>query len=57
MATSKTYNPYDNVQSVVENAASILGYSHSDYEAVLYPERELKVSVPVRMDDGSVLKS
>ncbi len=54
MSTTKTYNPYDNVQSVVENAASILGYSHSDYEAVLYPERELKVSVPVRMDDGSV---
>ena len=51
---NKNYNPYDNVQSVVKNAASILGYSHSDYEAVLYPERELKVSVPVRMDDGSV---
>lgn len=51
---SKKYNPYDNVVSTVTNAASILGYSRSDYEAVLYPERELKVSVPVRMDDGSV---
>lgn len=50
----KNYNPYDNVLSVVNNAASILGYSHSDYEAIIYPERELKVSVPVRMDDGSV---
>ena len=54
MSTTKTYNPYDNVQAVVENAASILGYSHDEYEAVLYPERELKVSIPVRMDDGSV---
>ena len=54
MSTTKTYNPYDNEQAVVKNAATILGYSHDDYEAVLYPERELKVSIPVRMDDGSV---
>ena len=54
MSTTKPYNPYDNVQAVVKNAAAILGYSHDDYEAVLYPERELKVSIPVRMDDGSV---
>ena len=54
MSTAKRYNPYDNVQAVVKNAASILGYSHDDYEAVLFPERELKVSIPVRMDDGSV---
>ena len=53
MSTDK-YNPYDNVVSTVDKAAAILGYSHSDYEAVLYPERELKVSVPVCMDDGSV---
>ncbi|MEJ8734020.1 Glu/Leu/Phe/Val family dehydrogenase [Mediterraneibacter sp. ICN-202921] len=53
MSTDK-YNPYDNVVSTVNKAAAILGYSHSDYEAVLYPERELKVSVPVCMDDGSV---
>lgn len=54
MSTTKTYNPYDNVQTVVKNAATILGYSNDDYEAVLHPERELKVSIPVRMDDGSV---
>lgn len=54
MSTTKTYNPYDNVQAVVKNAATILGYSNDDYEAVLHPERELKVSIPVRMDDGSV---
>ncbi|MCU6746432.1 Glu/Leu/Phe/Val dehydrogenase [Faecalicatena acetigenes] len=53
MSTDK-YNPYENVVSTVNKAAAILGYSHSDYEAVLYPERELKVSVPVCMDDGSV---
>ena len=51
---SSKYNPYDNVISTVNHAASILGYTPSDYEAVLHPERELKVSIPVRMDDGSV---
>lgn len=51
---NKKYNPYDNVLSVVNNAASILGYEKSDYEAIIHPERELKVSIPVRMDDGTV---
>lgn len=48
------YNPYDNVLATVEKAAKILGLAPTDYEAVKYPERELRVSVPVRMDDGSV---
>ncbi len=50
---AKTYNPYDNVLKVVKDAADILGYSESDIEAIKYPERELKVSIPVRMDDGT----
>lgn len=49
----QTYNPYDNVLQVVQQAADILGYSDSDIEAIKYPERELKVSIPVRMDDGT----
>ena len=51
---SKAYNPYDNVLEVVNQAAKILGYSQSDVEAIKHPERELKVSVPVEMDDGSI---
>lgn len=47
------YNPYDNVLQVVSNAANILGYTESDIEALKYPERELKVAIPVRMDDGT----
>ena len=50
---SKQYNPYDNVLKVVKNAADILGFSESDIEVIKYPERELQVSIPVRMDDGS----
>ena len=46
------YNPYENVLKVMDEAAQILGYSESDIEPLKYPERELKVSVPVVMDDG-----
>ncbi len=48
------YNPYDNVLAVVDHAAGLLGYEKRDYEPIKYPERELKVSIPVEMDDGSV---
>lgn len=54
MCAKKTYNPYDNMLAVLEEAAQNLGLPANDYEAIKYPERELKVSVPVEMDDGSV---
>ncbi|MCL1929384.1 MAG: Glu/Leu/Phe/Val dehydrogenase [Treponema sp.] len=49
-----TYNPYENVKTTIRNAAGKLGLEESDYIISLYPERELKVSFPVRMDNGSV---
>ena len=49
----KQYNPYDNVLKVMNDAAEILGYSDSEIAAIKYPERELKVSFPVVMDDGT----
>lgn len=48
------YNPYDNVVATIDKAAAVLGYKPSEYEVLKHPERELRVSVPVRMDDGSV---
>jgi glutamate dehydrogenase (NAD(P)+) len=48
------YNPYKNVIAIIRDAAEKLGLDESDYVATMYPERELKVSFPVRMDDGSV---
>ena len=48
------YNPYENMLSTLEKAAGMLGLAPAEYEALKYPERELKVSIPVRMDDGSV---
>ena len=51
---SAKYNPYDNMLSVLDEAAHNLGLPANDYEAIKYPERELKVSIPVEMDDGTV---
>jgi glutamate dehydrogenase/leucine dehydrogenase len=48
------YNPYDNVVSTIKKSAETLGLSESDYIVTLYPERELKVTFPVKMDDGSI---
>ncbi len=50
----KLYNPYENVMKIVDNVAQSLGYDESEYSTLKYPERELKVSMPVVMDDGSV---
>lgn len=50
----KEYNPYNNFLETIEAAAQILGLEANDYEAIKYPERELKVAIPVEMDDGRV---
>ena len=51
---SDKYNPYDNFIMTVKQAASVLDMDQSDYVALLQPEREIKVSFPVRMDDNTV---
>jgi len=51
---NKLYNAYDNMLEVLEKAAKMLGLEENDYVMIKYPERELKVSIPVEMDDGSV---
>lgn len=48
------YNPYDNFLRVLERAAKAVNMPESDYITIMNPERELKVSLPVKMDDGSV---
>ncbi|MBR5235873.1 MAG: Glu/Leu/Phe/Val dehydrogenase [Clostridia bacterium] len=48
------YDPYQNVLHVVDTAGKMLGYEPSEYETLKHPERELKVSIPIEMDDGSV---
>lgn len=51
---NKTYNPYSQMLEVLEKAATMLGLEEKDYICLKHPERELKVSVPVEMDDGTV---
>jgi glutamate dehydrogenase (NAD(P)+) len=48
------YNPYENMLAVLEAAARKLELQPNDYETIKYPERELKVSIPVKMDDGKI---
>lgn len=45
-----TYNPYENMLAVLDEAASRLGLKEADYITLRYPEREMIVSIPVRMD-------
>ncbi len=49
---NKAYNPYEDMLEVVDKAAGMLGLEEKDYISLKYPERELKVSVPIEMDDG-----
>ncbi len=49
---STKYDPYENMLTVLNEAATNLGMTTNDYVALCYPERELTVSVPVVMDNG-----
>ena len=51
---SAKYDPYQNMLSVLEDAAAKLGLERCDYITLRSPERELTVSIPVIMDDGKV---
>ena len=48
------YNPYQNMLNILDRAAAILRYKEDEYSFLRLPERELKVSLPIRMDDGHV---
>lgn len=52
MATN--YNPYENVLKVMDEAVKKGKLSTDMYEMIRNPQRELKVYLPVRMDDGKV---
>lgn len=48
------YNPYENYLHTLNEAAELMSFE-SDVKALLsVPERQLQVSVPVRMDDGGI---
>jgi glutamate dehydrogenase (NAD(P)+) len=47
------HNPFEAMLSRFDDAAELLHLDQGLYEILKVPERELKVSIPVRMDDGS----
>ena len=47
-------NPFENVKKQVDKCAEILNLSQEVAELLKSPLRELHISLPVRMDDGSI---
>jgi glutamate dehydrogenase (NAD(P)+) len=47
-------NPFKIAQSQLDTAAATLGLDEATHQFLRWPQRELQVSFPVRMDDGSV---
>lgn len=45
---------YEKLVAVIEDAAKTAGLNEDSYITLLQPERELHVSIPVKMDDGHV---
>lgn len=48
------YNPYEDMLKNLDAAAEVMGLAREEYEQLRHPERELKVTFPVQMDDGRV---
>ncbi len=49
-----TYNPYQEFIDTIDEAGQNLGLPRDDYKILEKPDRELKVSIPIEKDDGSV---
>lgn len=47
------YNAFENMLNVLGKAAELMGLDEKDYERFRHADRELEVSAPVRMDDGT----
>ncbi len=45
---------YQNMLASLDRAAQLLGLQEDDYVTLKHPESELKVAVPVKMDDGRI---
>ncbi len=51
---SKTYDPYENVVDVMTKAIEIGHIDNTMFEILKNPQREVKVYLPVEMDDGTI---
>ncbi len=48
------YNPFLELLTTIDEAGEKLGLKKDDYKILEKPERELKVSIPIEMDNGSI---
>ncbi len=51
---NESYNPYENVLKVMDQAVELAGLPTDMYEMIRNPQRELKVYLPIRMDDRTI---
>ena len=51
---NEKYNPFNELCLTIDKAAKACGLGKEDYEFLKHPERELKVALSLRRDDGSV---
>ncbi|MDD3414556.1 MAG: Glu/Leu/Phe/Val dehydrogenase [Lachnospiraceae bacterium] len=51
---AKKYDPYENVVAVMDEAITKGNIDRSMFEIIKNPQRELKVYLPVEMDDGTI---
>ena len=49
----ETLNPFSVAQKQLDDAAEKLGLDEATHELLRWPMQELKVTLPVKMDDGS----
>lgn len=47
-------NPFDLAQSQLDEAAERLGLDEATHEFLRWPQKEIKVTMPVEMDDGKI---
>lgn len=48
----KTYNAHEQANNMIAATAKKMGLVENDYNAFLHPEREIRLSLSVKMDDG-----
>lgn len=48
------YTPYEQVLKTLDSTAKLMGLEESEYISLKYPERELTVSIPIKMGNGTI---
>lgn len=54
LTTENKPNPYEAAKMQLRQAQEILGFSEGDYTLLATPRREMRVSIPIRKDNGDV---